>query len=338
VRPECADTGQRSPGIALLALAGWALVPFLHAGCGPFSFSPPPSDLADMPRRALQVGGKSRAYRTFVPPAVAGAQAGERFPAILAFHGTGGSAAQMAALTGFNALAERGRFVVVYPEGLNGQWNDGRPGINADVDDVAFVRALVDELVQQYPVDRNRICATGISNGGHFCNRLAFDARDRIAAIAPIAAALSTTLAARADAPAPTPILMILGTADPIAPYKGGAIGLTPFFRRGEMISAAEAAAYWVAANGLTSTPDISSEPDADPLDGTTVRQATYDDPAADAGGSALAPVILLTVDGGGHTWPGGPQYLPEFVVGRTSRDVSASEMIWDFFQAQIGP
>ena len=72
--------------------------------------------------------------------------------------------------------------------------------------------------------------------------------------------------------------------------------------------------------------------PDKDPQDGTQVKRTTY------AGGKAGTEVVLYTIEGGGHTWPSGPQYLPEFMVGRVCKDIDANTVIWDFFQKHPKP
>lgn len=280
-------------------------------------------------RSTIPVAGSSRSYLLHTPPAL-GAVPGQRFPLVLAFHGGGGTAEQLDRLTGLRAFAEREQFFLAFPQGVNNNWNDGRPGINDAVDDVGFVRVLLDELTAAYPIDPARVYATGLSNGGHFCQRLAFDLGDRIAAIAPVAAALSTALAARAPPP-PTPILMIVGDADPISPYSGGLIRVWGLIERGAVLSAAAAMEFWIDANAARRDGPQYYYDDADPRDGTRVRRAEY--PAdADRGGR---PVVVLTVEGGGHAWPGGEQYLPVALIGHTSRDISASAEIWAFFAVQ---
>jgi polyhydroxybutyrate depolymerase len=290
---------------------------------------------ADQPEAGdanIFVNGQARSYRIFEPSPAQSAGADSQFPLVLAFHGGGGTAAGMQILTGLDTLAEREGFFVAYPQGLNNNWNDGRPGINENVDDVEFVRMLLDELLAKHRIDANRICATGISNGGHFCHRLAFDLPGRFAAIAPVAAALSTTLAARPHSPSPIAVLMIFGDADPIAPYGGGTIRVGTLVERGEMLSVRDAARYWAAANGATAEPEVSYEPDTAADDGTRARREVF---SPEFGGPS---VVVLTIEGGGHTWPGGVQYLPEAVIGRTSRDLSAGEVIWDWFRDQQFP
>ena len=118
---------------------------------------------------------------------------------------------------------------------------------------------------------------------------------------------------------------MINGTADPLVPFEGGYVHV---FRKklGEVVSVQQTIDFWVARNGCSPTPQIRMESDNDPEDGTRVQKSVYSQ-CTDG-----ADVILYTIQGGGHTWPGGYQYLPEFLIGKTSRDVDATKTIWTFF------
>jgi polyhydroxybutyrate depolymerase len=232
----------------------------------------------------------------------------------------------MRRLTGLDAVADREGFLVVYPDGVSRQWNDGRAEVDPGVDDMAFVSALIDHLVEQYKSDRGRIYATGMSNGALFSFRLASDLSDKIAAIAPVGALMGEALSQRAPPAKPMPVLLIHGTQDPLVPWDGGNVQV---FRRkrGRVLSAAATVAFWVKHNGCTPTPVITYEPDQDPTDGTRVRREEY------RSGKDGSEVLLYAVEGGGHTWPGGWQYLPERIIGKTSRDFQASEVIWGFFK-----
>jgi polyhydroxybutyrate depolymerase len=116
------------------------------------------------------------------------------------------------------------------------------------------------------------------------------------------------------------------GTDDPLVPYQGGEVGLGNI-KRGKSLSIAETVAFWRAHNDCPTVPVIAQEPDADPKDGTRVRTETYA-PCRDA-----SAVILYAIEGGGHTWPRGLQYLPEAIIGKTSRDIDANTILWNFFK-----
>lgn len=276
-------------------------------------------------RGAIEVGGQRRTFLVHLPPSYEQAAA---LPVMLAFHGGGGTGEGMRKLTleKFDRLADREGFIVVYPDGLNRHWNDGRPEVNPRVDDVGFISELIKHFVEKYKADEGRIYATGISNGSFFSFRLACELSDRIAAIAPVAAPMGEVLSQRCSPTKPMPVLFIHGTEDPLVPWEGGDVG--GFLgKRGRALSVSETVSFWVKHNGCRETPKVTYEPDRDPNDGTRVRKDEYNECK---GGSE---VILDTIEGGGHTWPGGWQYLPERIIGKTSRDISACEIIWEFFK-----
>ena len=110
---------------------------------------------------------------------------------------------------------------------------------------------------------------------------------------------------------------MIAGTADPIVPWDGNA----------GLLSVPDAVQFWIDHNNLPADPVVDELlPDVDPGDGTRTSRKLW--------GEGESQVALLTVTGGGHTWPGGLPYLPASIVGPISRDFDASEAIWEFFSA----
>jgi polyhydroxybutyrate depolymerase len=271
-------------------------------------------------RGSLEVDGRTRTYLLYQP-----AQATTPTALIIALHGGGGQSNSMVDLTDFNTLADQEGFAVVYPDGVDRQWNDG--GIRADlidttIDDVAFISALIDELVAQNNIDPTRVYATGISNGGHMSNRLACDLADKIAAIAVVAATLWDTAPQSCSLTMPMPVLLMHGTDDPISPFEGGTIGRG----RRNILSAQAAIEFWRDQNGCDTTPTTEALPDTDPNDRTTIQRATYSACDGDV------QVVLYQVDGGGHAWPGGLAYARERLIGITSQDINASEVIWQYF------
>jgi polyhydroxybutyrate depolymerase len=279
---------------------------------------------------SITVDGLARTYWLHLPPARTSVGP---LPLVLAFHGAGGQGPSMAGLTGFNALADQHGFVVAYPDGIDRHWNDGRPGNRpgpgAQYDDVAFVRALIDHLAATLPIDRARVYATGMSNGAIFSQRLACDLPDQIAAIGAVTGSLAEALEPACTPSRPVPVLMIMGEADPFVPWNGGVVKGLGY---GPVLSVPDTIAHWVAHNGCDATPTITQEPDRAPNDGTTVRRESY------TNCHTGADVTLYAVVNGGHTWPGGVQYLPESTIGKTSRDIDATTIIWDFFAAHPRP
>lgn len=236
----------------------------------------------------------------------------------------------MRRLTQLDAVADTRRFIVAYPDGVDTHWNDGRSTIRNPQDDVAFVAAMIDRLVQKHGVAPGRVYATGLSNGALFTQRLGCELSDRIGAIAPVAGSMPAELADGCRPVRPLAVLQIGGTADPIMPFEGGAVA--DFGGRGEggqVLPVARTAAFWAQANGCGSAGAAQVLPLAAARDRTRVLKTAY------AGCPAVGQVTLLTVAGGGHTWPGGPQYARPIVVGRASSQIDASAAIADFFLSQ---
>jgi polyhydroxybutyrate depolymerase len=277
---------------------------------------------------SLQHDGVVRTYLLHLPPAYSGE---DGLPVLFVFHGGGGEGKGMARVTHVSDIADERGFIAVYPDGINNNWNDGRPEVHPGVDDVGFISALIEELKREYHIDARRVYSTGISNGGMFSLRLACELSDKIAAVAPVAALMGEVLSGACSPPRPVPVMFVMGTDDPLVPWEGGRVG-TEKLDRGRALSAADSVSFWVAVDGCSETPVVTYLPDAVPGDGTRIRRETY------AGGRDGSEVVMLVVEGGGHTWPGGEQYAREMVIGVTSLDIDAGEVIWDFcegFQLQ---
>jgi polyhydroxybutyrate depolymerase len=270
----------------------------------------------------IQSGGVQRMYHVHLPPT---APAGARLPLVLVFHGGGGTAKGAARQYGFNQLADARGFVVVYPDGVDRRWNDGRgttgqPWLNTVlVDDVGFVSATIDRLRNALPIDARRVYATGMSNGAIMAYRLASELSDRIAAIAPVSGPMGTE---KCSPRRPVPVLHFHGTNDEFAPFKGGkgekSLSGTDFYSVEHSIQA------WVRANGCKAEPATVELPDK-AKDGTRVTRKTY------GGGKDGAEVVLVVIEGGGHTWPGREPALK--LLGKATKNVSANELMWEFFQ-----
>jgi polyhydroxybutyrate depolymerase len=275
-------------------------------------------------RRPLSVEGIEREYLLHVPAAVV---EGKPAPVVLAFHGGGANAQQMISFSGLNELAEREGFLVVYPGGTGRvdrarTWNAGNCcgyAQRRQIDDVQFVRRLLDDLHQTTPIDERRIWATGMSNGAMMCYRLASELSDRIAAIAPVAGPMGTESCHPAR---PVPVCHFHGTEDQFAPFRGGrgARSLT----RTHFYSVEHSIRQWVRANGCSAEPRIEELP-VIVEDGTKIARTTY------AGGRDGAEVVLYTIHGGGHTWPGRQPSLTR--LGPSTRNLSANEAMWEFFR-----
>lgn len=285
-----------------------------------------------MTRHTIEAGGRPRTYTVVGPRDGADARA-----LYLIFHGSRQTGAKHRAFTGgaFDAPAERGSAVVVYPDGHKGNWNDARrssafPARLENVDDVAFTRALIGELTVSHRIDPGRVFAVGYSNGGQMVMRLAHEAPELIAGAAVIAATMPAPedfLLAGAP-PVPMPVLLVHGTKDPIIRYEGGRPSWwvrTVFKVGGQSLSMPRTAAYFAARNGITAEPVSTTLPHRPGSTGrTTVERTEHRQ-------EERPPVVLYTVHGGGHTIPG-PVKGPA-VIGRTNQDVSTADLVAGFFE-----
>jgi polyhydroxybutyrate depolymerase len=293
----------------MTALSLTLLLAFPAADCGPGDY-----------RRTVEVGGMKRTYNVHVPPKY---DAKRPTPVVLALHGAAMNGAMMRFFCGLDRKADAEGFVVVYPDGTGSgktflTWNSGglllRGGKQPD--DVAFIAALLDDLATVVNVDPKRVYATGMSNGAMMSYRLAAELSDRIAAIAPVAGTMAVP---RAEGKRPVPVIHFHGTKDGLVPYEG-------FARKMPLVtikSVEDSVACWVRANGCREAPETTEVTDGK-KDGLRVTRKVH------GGGRGGSEVVLYTIDGGGHTWPGRP--FGEF-LGKTSREIHANDLIWEFFR-----
>ena len=289
---------------------------------------PDPRQPAEDTIRTVIAGERERRYRMHVP----GKYDPERpAPVVIALHGGGGNPASMVRLSGLNEKSDEAGFIVVYPFGT-GRLKDRFLTFNGgnccayakrhNIDDVGFVRALLDDLETVVNVDENRVFATGMSNGGIMAYRLASELSDRIAAIASVGGPMGTETC---DPGRPVSVMHFHGTDDRFAPFDGGkgqglggGAGPTDFYSVDHSIQ------NWVRANGCDPEPRVEKLPDTTE-DGTRVIRKAY------AAGEAGAEVVLVEIEGGGHTWPGRKPRVS--FLGKSTKDISANDMMWAFFQ-----
>lgn len=271
----------------------------------------------------MQHGGEERSYLLYVPP---GCKAGEVMPLLVVLHGGHGSGRQVMRWAGFNKIAEREHFLAVYPNGIERNWNDGRAIMqyrshSENIDDVGFVAALLDHLVQKFHADPTRLYVAGISNGAMMTLRVAAELSHKIAAASSVCGSLPRNLLTAFKPSQPVPLLLMNGTEDPLVPWAGGDVH---FGRKklGQIVSTRDTIALWVSRNGCRVEPAVSLLADKNPGDGCKVRQELY---------AGRDEVVLYEIIGGGHTWPGTSPYAPAWLIGKTCRDIEGSEVIWEF-------
>ena len=264
--------------------------------------------------QTISSGGFERKYILHVPQ---GYDASHALPLVMILHGGGGSAGGMLKLTGMNERADQSHFFVAYLQGLEGSdgkasWNTGiNPQFDVNVDDVAFVRDLVNQLKGQLALDSQRIYAAGFSAGGGMSHRLAAELPDILASVAVVEGSVATSFdegASLVTIPEPKgPISMALihGLLDPVALYDGG-MGSSQYY----YAPVADAVSLWTAADGCTDTPADQTSADGNFL--------TKDFTACTSG----YEVELFTVINGKHEWP--------TLEGTAA--FSATDAILDFF------
>jgi polyhydroxybutyrate depolymerase len=311
-------------GFLLLAVVVWAR--FLR-----IPTIPVPALSGTVHHAAIEVQGRSRSFTYYLPRTLAPNAA-----LILVLHGSGMDGAVTRPMTAyaFDELADREGVVVAYPDGYGGYWNECRvvgdyEAKRQRIDDVTFLRALIDWFARRHKVARDRVFATGVSAGGQMVYRVALEAPELVRAIAAVSASLPTrenqicTPSGR-----PIAVMIINGTEDPINPYNGGDVALFRIFlRRGPGQSSMDTARYWAELAGHRNPPQRQPLPDVDPSDHTVATRLLWS-------GENRPDVALVTIEGGGHTFPHPHGAVPR-LLGRTSHDFDAAEEMWSFFNRQ---
>lgn len=260
---------------------------------------------------------EKRRYIVYTPPSYH-SEPDKAYPVVFNFHGGGMSMAEQMLYTGMNRAADRHRFIVVYPLGLGAKrdWNVGfgMPYLGGS-DDVGFTEALLDKLGKDYRVDASRVYATGLSRGGFFALRLAAELPQLFAAVASVGGPTPEPVVQHHTKQGKVGVMLIHGTADEVVAYDGKNTGY---------LSAMDSQRYWVKRNGLEGAKEETRTFDADSGDGTAVSYLEQ--------GNAEVRVALVTVKDGGHTWPGADPFNVGLPIGKTTRDVDANELMWEFF------
>lgn len=276
-----------------------------------------PSLPAGETTRTLTHDGLERSYILYVPTSVKS----QPVPLVFVFHGGTGNARSAIAMSGFSKIADQNGFIVAYPNGTGRlsddkllTWNGGTCCAYAqekNMDDVGFVRAIVTDLQSLAAIDTKRIYAAGMSNGAMLTHRLACEATDLFAAVAPVAGTLNFP---QCHPSRPISVIEFHGTADQHVQYDGG-YGSEALVKV-DFASVRDSVGFWVTSNGCNSQPQAHSLDDVQHEVWTGCKNSTA--------------VELYTIVGGGHSWPGG--------VFSGSRTVSASQLIWEFFAAHPAP
>jgi polyhydroxybutyrate depolymerase len=275
--------------------------------------------------RSLKVAGQVRHFTVTLPD---GAKRRGPVSTVIALHGPSMTGRTMRRIFGLDELAERDGFAVAYPDGLQWRWNDGRLEEGGGPDDVAFIRRLADSLVRERIADRERLYLLGISNGGMLAYRVACEAPSTFAAYAAILANLPVGVAWRCVGHGSSPMLIINATDDPVIPWEGGE--LHSIVRSGQVLSTPDTVEFWKRENGCTADAELKAFPDKDVNDGSTVVARQY------SNCTSGAPVVFMTVQGGGHMPPGariGKRPALRVMLGPLNQDISAADISLKFFK-----
>lgn len=279
--------------------------------------------------RSMQHGGLTRTYILHVPTGYDGSHP---LPLVIMMHGGFGDSKGASKYYQWSEKADAEGFAAVYPNGVNRAWNAGyccgQPE-RTNVDDVGFLAAMIDDIDTVVSIDRKRVYATGMSNGGMMAHRLAAARPDLIAAIGPVAGSIGGQQSASSpvDIPAqpasPVAVMIFHGSEDKHVLYGGGETQAG--FVKGRIdISAAESTKFWVTANGAAAFGVTETSPVGDVIKETHAAQGNY------------ADVILYTIVGQGHAWPG--VIKPRLLADQGSMSINATDTLWEFFKAHPKP
>lgn len=325
--------------IVLSSIAASGCASAKPQGCVPADAKPGAVLTCEVP------GFERRSYDVYLPADYVPARP---VPVVLAIHGGGGNsrAALRTSCPGgdvhsadcLQAMAGREGVAVVYPNGTGSRllagvrtWNAGG-GANGwqcvsgracedGVDDIAYFRALLEDLSRWVAIDPRRVHATGLSNGGAMSHRLACQLSDRIASIAALGGANQFATTSTCAPRRPVPVLQIHGTADRCWGYEGGKAACAQRDDKSK-IAVEESMRIWAAINGCASVQPAQPMASEPRIETTQLRWA-----------GCRAETVLIRMTGGGHVWPGGWAYLRESVIGPMVGGWSANRVILDFFR-----
>jgi polyhydroxybutyrate depolymerase len=260
---------------------------------------------------SMMYAGIERTYRVYVPSSL---NSSDHPPLLIGLHGGFGTGQQFENNSEFDAAAETGRFIAVYPDGTGvaRTWNGGACcgyAARENIDDVGFISALIDEVASQFTIDTTRVYAVGHSNGGIMSLRLACELSDRIAAVGAVAGSLETSGCSPSR---PVSVLVIHGDADQNHPIAGGegpdSVAGVPFNSVADTMETMRAAMGCSGDTNESAAGDITTTDWLGCPSGTQVR--------------------LQVIAGGSHAWPGARFSL---VGGEPSQAMEATEVLWDF-------
>jgi len=256
----------------------------------------------------IRHNGRDRDFRLYIPSSYENSQ--QPLALVINMHGFTSTAAQQELSSEMNNIAEKDNFLVCYPNGINRSWNVGW-AFGSTADDVGFISELIDYIGEKYDLDKSRVYACGMSNGGFMAFRLACELSDKIAAVASVTGSMIPEAISACEPNKAVPVLQIHGTQDFVVNYNGSNIA-API---DDVLN------LWIENNKCPEEPIITELPDINTTDNTTTEIIKYG-PCDNQ-----TEVLHYKIQNGSHTWP----RLNATAAG-TSRDFDASQVIWDFF------
>lgn len=256
-----------------------------------------------------------RKYLIYIPQSYYANQ-DDKYPLVFNFHGGGMTTVEEMYYTRMNDAADKYHFIVVYPLGVEKDWNVGFDmSYQNGTNDIGFIKALLQTLKEEFRIDEKAIFATGLSRGGFFCHRLASEMPETFAAIASVGGPIPDSVKHFHRSDEKIAVMQVQGTADEIVKYDG---------KPNAYDSALGTFNYWVKHNKLTDQKAKEVAIDLNQEDGTSVTILEV--------GKDNTTVSLVTIENGGHTWPGSNPFNLGYPLGKTSLDIDINEVIWEFF------
>lgn len=284
-------------------------------------------------KHVMQWEGRKRTYLMVAP------ESKRPLPLVILLHGAKSNAANVLSRVTLPAISLKERFILLAPEAINGQWNNGyylvderfRP---SESDDMGFIRAIIKRLNDVNLIKSNRIYIAGISNGGFMALRMACEGSQSFTGLAMVNANMPKSLVDNCRS-AITPLQFILSTDDKAVPWSGGDTALE--IKTAPILSAMDTLEWWRKHNECKE-PALSEDlPDVDDKDGSTVTKISYQECAP------KGEIEFYRINGGGHALP--KLVSPELIDLESStkklpdginHDIDLGEAIWSFFKRQM--
>lgn len=267
--------------------------------------------------RSIKIGDDTRRFILYVPSSY-NSTSSNQVPLVFNFHGGGMTASEQMMYSGMNKTAEKYGFIIVYPVGKNQDWNVGFDmSYKYGSDDISYVKGILNYVQGNYNIDKDAIFACGLSRGGFFSHRLAAEMPDVFSAIASVSGLLPDSVKYYHKSTKNVSVLQVHGTSDRVVNYNG---------KDGGYSSAQQTFDYWTRHNQLDISSLSISKIDSSRNDNTSIefKMIKY---------KSIA-VQLITINGGGHTWPGSDSFNIGFPLGPTTKHIDINEVIWDFFKS----